>query len=67
MVKLKPSHPPEGTELKILTDGNKGNSSSPRSTEVRNNVEIIQARSPKPRLTSMSGVLTWKTTPGDTL
>ena len=30
MVKSKPSHPPEGNELKIPTDGNKGQTSKPK-------------------------------------
>ena len=61
MVEKKPSHPPEGNELKILTDGNKGQASKPRITEVRN-LEINQAGIPKPRLTSRDSVLTWKAT-----
>ena len=39
MVKYKPSHPPEGNELKIPTDSNKGKSSNPnkyRGKEPRN-------------------------------
>ena len=59
MVESKESRPPEGNESKIPTDGNKGRPPSPRSTEVRN-LEINQARSPKPRLTSRAGALTWK-------
>ena len=31
MVKLKPSRPPEGNELKIPTDGNKGQVSKPKN------------------------------------
>ena len=30
MVKQKPSHPPEGNGLNILTDGNKGKASKPK-------------------------------------
>ena len=30
MVELKPYHPPEGNELKIPTDGNKGQASKPK-------------------------------------
>ena len=30
MVKSKPSHPPEGNEFKIPTDGNKGQASKPK-------------------------------------
>ena len=30
MVESKPSHPPEGNELKILTDRNKGKYSKPK-------------------------------------
>ena len=30
MVELKPYHPPEGNELKIPTDGNKGKTSKPK-------------------------------------
>ena len=35
MVKLKPSRPPEGNELKISTDGNKGQVSKPKKCRVK--------------------------------
>ena len=40
--------------------GTRDKPSIPRSTELRNTLEINQAWSPKPRLNSRTGVLTWK-------
>ena len=62
MVESKPSRPTEDNELNILTDVNRGKSPILRSIEVRNNLEINQAWSPKLRLTYRDGVLTWKAT-----
>ena len=36
MVKKKPSYPPEGNELKNLTDGNKGKASNTKNYRGKN-------------------------------
>ena len=62
MVKSKPSFPPEGSELKIPTDGIKGKASKLKKYIGKKKIKINQAWSPRPRLTSRAGVLTWKAT-----
>ena len=62
MVESKPSCPPEGNELKIPTDGNKGQVSKPKKYRGKKQPQKNQAWSLKPRLTYRAGVLTWKAT-----
>ena len=61
MVKSKPSCPPEGNELNILTYGNKGKPPIPISTEVIN-LKTIKALILNPRRTSRVSKLTCKAT-----
>ena len=62
MVESKPSCPPEGNELNIPTDGNKGQVSKPKKYRGKKQPRNKSSLEPETETTSRAGVLTWKAT-----